>query len=217
MGTNTIQLKTICGTLAWILFVEVSAWRVARDVVPGAPIAVIGFARILQILGMLFIVIRQEGGLYAVGAARSNWMAGLRRGALWSAGFALAAGIGMGLGFLLGHNPLLWIKAPLPREFPLLMTFIIVGGLVAPMAEELCFRGILYTYFRRWGIPCAVSVSTIIFVALHCVHGIPIVQIIGGLVFAAAYEISGNLLVPVTIHVLGNLAIFALSLPSTLP
>jgi membrane protease YdiL (CAAX protease family) len=37
-------------------------------------------------------------------------------------------------------------------------------------------------------------------------------QIIGGIVFALAYEASGNLLVPITIHVLGNLAIFTLSL-----
>jgi uncharacterized protein len=212
MGTDRIKLKTICGTLGWILFVEALAWLIARRIPHNDPIAIIGVARIVQILGMLFIIFRYEGGLYAVGAARSNWITGLQRGALWSAGFALAAGIGIGLGFLLGYNPLLWIRAPLPRELSSLIIFIIVGGLVAPVAEELCFRGILYTYFRKWGIVCAVSVSTIIFVALHSMHGIPVVQIIGGLVFAAAYEISGNLLVPVTIHISGNLAIFALSL-----
>jgi membrane protease YdiL (CAAX protease family) len=213
MGANTIKLKTICGTLGWILFVEVLAWLITRGILHNASIAIIGIARIIQILGMLFIIFRYEGDLGAIGAARSNWMAGLQRGAFWSAGFALAAGIGIGLGFLLGYNPLFWIRAPLPRELSSLIIFILIGGLIAPVAEELCFRGILYTYFRKWGILCAVSVSTVIFVVLHCVHGIPIVQIIGGLVFAVAFEISGNLLVPVTIHVSGNLAIFALSLP----
>jgi membrane protease YdiL (CAAX protease family) len=48
-----------------------------------------------------------------------------------------------------------------------------VGGIVAPVAEEVFFRGIL---------------------------------------FAAAYEIEKNLIVPITIHCLGNLAIFSLSL-----
>jgi hypothetical protein len=35
---------------------------------------------------------------------------------------------------------------------------------------------------------------------------------VGGIVFAVAYELEGNLMVPITIHVLGNTAIFALSL-----
>jgi membrane protease YdiL (CAAX protease family) len=33
---------------------------------------------------------------------------------------------------------------------------------------------------------------------------------VGGLVFAVAYEIEKSLLVPITIHVLGNFAIFSL-------
>ena len=35
---------------------------------------------------------------------------------------------------------------------------------------------------------------------------------IGGILFAVAYEMEKNLLVPITIHVLGNLAIFTLAL-----
>jgi hypothetical protein len=41
---------------------------------------------------------------------------------------------------------------------------------------------------------------------------LPITQLIGGILFAVAYEIEKNLLVPITIHCLGNLAIFILSL-----
>jgi len=44
--------------------------------------------------------------------------------------------------------------------------------------------------------------------------GIPLPQVVGGIVFAVAYEIEGSLMVPITIHVLGNLAIFTLSLMS---
>jgi hypothetical protein len=44
--------------------------------------------------------------------------------------------------------------------------------------------------------------------------GIPLAQVVGGIVFAVAYEIEGSLMVPITIHVLGNLAIFTLSLMS---
>jgi hypothetical protein len=37
-------------------------------------------------------------------------------------------------------------------------------------------------------------------------------QIIGGVLFAVAYELEGSLFVPITIHALGNLAIFGSSL-----
>jgi len=42
--------------------------------------------------------------------------------------------------------------------------------------------------------------------------GIPLPQVVVGIVFAVAYEIEGSLMVPITIHVLGNLAIFTLSM-----
>jgi membrane protease YdiL (CAAX protease family) len=35
---------------------------------------------------------------------------------------------------------------------------------------------------------------------------------VGGIVFAIAYEKEKNLMVPITIHCLGNLAIFSLSI-----
>jgi membrane protease YdiL (CAAX protease family) len=212
MAPNTLQLRTTGATLAWIVLLEAAAGIVARTT-PYAPIGIIGLTRIIQILGILYIVTRQHGGLDAIGAARATWTSGIRQGFLWSAGFALTAGVAAVFFLLAGYNPMLWIKAPLPQQPLALIVFLIVGGLIAPIAEELCFRGILYTYFRKWGVLCALLVSTSIFVALHSFHGFPVAQITGGLVFALAYEISGKLLVPVTIHVLGNLAIFLLSLP----
>ena len=134
-------------------------------------------------------------------------------GACWSAGFALAAALGMAVIFFAGQNPLALLRTPMPADrFELILLFL-VGGLVGPLAEEICFRGVLYTFFRRWGIWVALLFSTAIFVALHSVSGIPVTQIVGGIVFALAYETSRNLMVPITIHVLGNSAIFALSLP----
>ena len=42
--------------------------------------------------------------------------------------------------------------------------------------------------------------------------GLPVTQAIGAVVFALAYERAGSLAAPIAIHVLGNCAIFALSL-----
>lgn len=44
------------------------------------------------------------------------------------------------------------------------------------------------------------------------IYNLIITQILGGIVFAVAYKTSGNLMVPITIHCLPNLAIFSLSL-----
>jgi hypothetical protein len=55
--------------------------------------------------------------------------------------------------------------------------------------------------------------STLLFVLSHpSRHTIPVPQMIGGILFAVAYEMEKNLLAPITIHILGNLAIFILAL-----
>ena len=56
----------------------------------------------------------------------------------------------------------------------------------------------------------ALFLSTALFAALH-LPGLPLTQIIGGIAFALAYEVSGSLIAAILIHSLGNLAIFALS------
>ena len=62
----------------------------------------------------------------------------------------------------------------------------------------------------------ALTLSTLVFVLAHPVFpAIPITHVVGGIVFAMAYEIEGSLLAPLTIHVLGNTAIFTLSLISS--
>ena len=115
--------------------------------------------------------------------------------------------------FAAGINPLTLIRIRLPRQTVDLLLFFIVGGIVGPVAEELFFRGILYGFLRRWGVILALILSTLIFVLCHPIsHGIPVTRLVGGLVFALAYEIGDSLIVPITIHGLGNLAIFTLSL-----
>jgi len=177
-----------------------------------APIVVIGLVRLFQIAAICWIVSNCEGGLAAVGWAPATWVAGIKKGAVWSLAFGLFAAVAMAMVHLTGNNPLRMVKSPLPAAPLEIGMFFVVGALIAPVAEELCFRGILYSFFRRWGIIAAVLASTAIFVGLHSIHGIPLTQIAGGLVFAMAYETSGNLMVPIIIHCTGNLAIFTISL-----
>jgi hypothetical protein len=71
----------------------------------------------------------------------------------------------------------------------------------------------LYGFFRRWGILAALIPTTVIFTLAHpvCSH-ISATRIVGGIIFAVAYEMEASLMVPITIHILGNMAIFTLSL-----
>jgi hypothetical protein len=213
MAPNPLKISalTLGASLAAIFFLEVSlGWLFTWQPLPHYQ--KVGAIRLVQTLAMLWVIKRLEGGLNAIGFAPATWVAGLKKGALWSLGFAATAGLAMVVIFLCEANPLVWLRSPLPARTSDVVTLFAVGALIAPVAEEICFRGVLYTYFRRWGVIAALLASTAIFVLLHF-HRIPVTQVVGGIVFALAYETSRNLMTPMVIHILGNLALFALSLP----
>lgn len=202
----------MAASLAIIVATEFAAMGLTQLFsIPTLPM--VGFTRTVQIAVLCWVVFKHEGSLRAIGWEPSSWITGLKKGALWSMGFGAIAGIAMLAIYLTGSNPLLMIKQKLPSNSFDLILYILIGGLIAPVAEEVCFRGILYTFFRRWGIIAAIIISTTIFVILHSFQGIPYTQIVGGVVFAIAYETSRNLMVPIFIHCTGNIAIFTLSLP----
>ncbi len=97
------------------------------------------------------------------------------------------------------------------------------GAIVAPVVEELVFRGLLYQWLRmRTNVTVGVIVSAAIFSAIH---GIPIVfpaLFMVGIVLAVAFEWSKSLWVPITLHFFQNatvisLLFFAQANPSLFP
>jgi uncharacterized protein len=211
MATEPIKLTTVAAVLAMVTATELLGW-LAIGRLAGSPLFWLGMLRLVQIGAMVWIVAKQENGLAVIGWQLSGWPQGLRKGAVWSAGFGLIVVCAMLALHWAGRNPLAMVQSPLPTAKMELAAYLLVGGCIAPVAEELCFRGILYTYFRRWGFIPALLASTVIFVALHSTRALPITQMVGGVVFAISFEFSRNLMVPITIHALGNLAIFSLSL-----
>ena len=211
MAADPLKLTTAAAVLGLVTATELLGWLAIRKVA-GSPLIWLGGLRLIQIGAVVWIVARLEKGLAAIGWQVSGWLQGLWKGALWSAGFGLIVGCAMLVLHWTGRDPLAIVQTPLPAAKVDLAAYLVVGGCIAPVAEELCFRGILYTYFRRWGIIPALLGSTVIFVALHSTRALPLTQIVGGIVFAISYEYSRNLMVPMTIHALGNLAIFSLSL-----
>jgi membrane protease YdiL (CAAX protease family) len=215
LEAKEIPIRTLFLCLAAVLAVELGT-RVVTAKSVYHPMLILGGARLLEILLIVLIVVTWGQGSSSVGLARSEMVSGLKKGLIWSAGFgAVTSIVCVGL-FAASMNPLTFIRAQIPTQSSDLIFFFVVGGILGPVAEELFFRGILYGFLRRWGVIVALLLSTLIFVLCHPIHqGIPVTRLLGGLLFAVAYEISGSLMVPITIHGLGNLAIFTLSLIST--
>jgi membrane protease YdiL (CAAX protease family) len=212
METNTVSLKTFAASIAAVLILE----TIFRRTIPaGMALSLpgLGLLRVVEIILLTLLVFRLEKNTAGIGLSRPRIVPGIQKGLIWSAAFGIASGIAL-LGLpLTGVNALQWVLPSLPSSFMQVVTFYIVGGVIAPVAEEIFFRGILYGFFRQWGAFTAVILSTLFFVFIHPLgRPIPITQAIGGIVFAIAYEREKNLMVPITIHSLGNLAIFSLPL-----
>lgn len=87
--------------------------------------------------------------------------------------------------------------------------FFLVGCVIAPFAEELFFRGLLYSWLRE-KMPAVVSivVSALFFASMH--GFISPVQLVGGLIFAGLYEWRRNIWAPYVVHAAANFGIWIL-------
>jgi len=175
------------------------------------PLVALGLVRSLESVLLVTIIVLLEKDPNAIGLSPSRMQAGLRKGLIWSAGFGILIGIIYLMLLAAGINALKLLGRP-PQSFrQQLHFFFLVGGVIGPIAEEIFFRGIIYGFFRKWGILAGIVTSTLIFVIFHSTGPyLPVTQIVGGILFAVAYEKEQNLVVPIAIHCLGNLAIFSL-------
>jgi len=212
MDTAKIDITVILPVILAIAAAELAMDAVA-EICQCSRMLLLGCVRLIE-AGLIIAVLRiRKRDLDAIGLKWAERGRGFTRGLLWSGGFGLLVLLAGFILFAAGINPLTLVRTPLPSTTGETFLFFAVGGLAAPLAEEFFFRGILYGFFRRWGLAPALVLSTLCFVLAHTSSpGLPIPQITGGILFALAYERERNILVPVTIHALGNWAIFAVSL-----
>lgn len=92
--------------------------------------------------------------------------------------------------------------------FPQVMVLWIGAAVIAPLAEELFFRGILQTVVlnmlkSRW---TAIMCASTVFAAIHFSqpHAIPALFVLS-VIMGYSYERSGSLIPPIAIHALFNL------------
>jgi membrane protease YdiL (CAAX protease family) len=87
------------------------------------------------------------------------------------------------------------------------VTALFVGGLLAPIIEELVFRGMLYRAWEaQWGWIPAAFASSFVFAFLH--PAVYISQFLGGLVFVCIYRRTGSLRAPIVTHAVFNVAVW---------
>ncbi|MFO7750880.1 MAG: type II CAAX endopeptidase family protein [Desulfobacteraceae bacterium] len=170
--------------------------------------AAIRLGQILLLAGFLFLV---PGGARFAGVSKATLFCGIKTGTAWSLVFGTVVGFTGALLVLFGIDPRTLVHSALPQTD--LLLFFLTGGVIAPFAEELYFRGVFYRFLRQYGVAAAVLVSTLVFAFFHYQGGgLPVIQLIGGLLFALSFERSNSLAAPVVIHVSGNLVLFSLSL-----
>lgn len=132
-------------------------------------------------------------------------------------GFPAGMGIAVlviGFGLILAINalwtPLMrgWDLPEQPDVLPLfgggvggLLLALLAGGVIAPVAEEVLFRGFLYGGLRsRWGVFWGLVVSSAIFAVIHGFGGVIPPIFVMGIILALAYELTGSIWPPILLH-----------------
>ena len=100
------------------------------------------------------------------------------------------------------------------KQFALpLFLGIILYGLVAPIAEEVVFRGLVYNRLRRNGLNTmiAILISSLFFGLYHFNLVQAVYGTLMGLLIVWIYERYGGFIYPVIIHVSANIVIYIIS------
>ncbi|ABW66781.1 CPBP family intramembrane glutamic endopeptidase [Desulfosudis oleivorans] len=212
MGAGTVRLTTLCAVGIIVVATEATAgiWVDRYGFRPMVVLLVLRGVQISLILGAVWGLRR---GLAEVGLSRSALGRGVKAGLVWSALFGGIVAIAGTALLAMGTDPRTFFAVRLPEGDWSVPLYYVTGSLAGPLWEELVFRGVLYGFFRRYGVAAGIVISTAVFAALH-LRGpvLPVTQIVGGVVFCLAYEKEKSLAAPFVIHALGNTAIFTLAL-----
>jgi membrane protease YdiL (CAAX protease family) len=86
-----------------------------------------------------------------------------------------------------------------------LIFFVVMAAAVAPVAEEILFRGILYPAVKQLGHPRVAVIGTALLFALFHVNLLTFASLSAvALSLIALYEFTDNLLAPITAHAVFN-------------
>jgi membrane protease YdiL (CAAX protease family) len=112
-----------------------------------------------------------------------------------------------------GITPQLQVSVEILRQtqsVPQLAYFGLVAIVVAPVVEEILFRGVLYPVIKQQGYPqLALWMTSLLFAATHANLMAFLPLTVFAMILVALYERTDDLLAPMLTHGLFNLANFA--------
>lgn len=92
------------------------------------------------------------------------------------------------------------------EQLPIMLLLIVLTIALAPLSEEVLFRGCLYRFLKaKTSVVPALLISGVGFSLLHqnMLGFVPLLLL--GVVLAYSYELSGNIKVPILLHGIFNL------------
>ena len=100
---------------------------------------ILGMTRVCEIILILSIVALWGNGLEAIGLDLQRVFFGLKKGLIWSFGFGILAFLASLALFLAGVDPFPLIRMPMNSGLNRFLVLILIGGILAPVAEEVFF------------------------------------------------------------------------------
>jgi uncharacterized protein len=103
------------------------------------------------------------------------------------------------------ESPQLSFMLPQGFSWPGLIGMLVSVGILAPIAEEIYFRGVIFRWLRGgWKFWPSALISSVIFGLLHGEISVAIAAFVLGLILAYAYEKSNSLWGSIAIHIANN-------------
>jgi len=195
---------TFALSLAAIVAIEIAAYRLELQEQSPA-LLLLGLVRLMEIGVLVAILHMGSGGIGLVRFNEVTFKKNLWRSVAWSAACCLVI-IALHR-LIISVDPALWQQLVPKNEATAVspVMLFITGSLLSPIAEELFFRRIIFTFFRRWGFYLATLISTGFFILPHQASAtLPLLPIIGGIVLALVYEKEKYLLAPILVHITAN-------------
>lgn len=101
---------------------------------------------------------------------------------------------------------------PISLDKPLNLIYMILTlGLLAPIAEELLFRGVIFSGLKEKGNKTAVLISSLMFMLVHLNLHQTIYQFILGIILAVVVLYTGNIFASILIHFINNTTVLLIN------
>jgi len=185
----------VIGYLAWAAFGFSSA---SEDMIVQV---VFAFEAVLILPAWYWGPRRHHTGWASLGLRRFRPLKGL---------LAVLVGFGLILVVNLAWTPIMEVLglSEQPNVLPMfgegvigLLVALFLGGVVAPIAEEILFRGFFYAGLRTaWGRGWAIAASSLVFALVHGFAGVIPPIFVMGLILGLVYDYTGSVWPAVILH-----------------